>query len=446
MVAGPAQPPAWRALAALCALMVLLAGCSYSEQEPGLFRPTAPPTSEPGRPDRLPPRKTNPDLPVAGEAIWTTAEGLQVTVRFAVHAIRRIEGATVLDWSVTPLRAPGLETGDRLPSRLDLGLTRQGAGDVNIVLSDAGGRVYRQLTHVSRVEFNRCLCSPIWATQLGLRLGETRMLQVAFPELPPDVKFLDVSLANVPTFWHVAVSPLGQAPIAARSTNLGRPADHVDPVSAPQPFSFPWNKGLLQSIQIRQIVASPNSTSVEWTINSFTDQPSVSLIGYGPPVAATVPEGVLVLSQESASGPQIRSSTGPRRPLLKARWMTARSQGLDFYECLCTPIGIWAGSLRRSGGSATVTTTFPPLPANATKADVVLTGVATLRNLAVVRAPDAAAKLEDSAKAPTRYWTYQVNSPPRGWSTWDWPTPTPDPVQLRSYNTFVEKVVPLPGQ
>ena len=446
MGAGPAQTPAWRSLAALCALIVLLAGCTYSEQEPGLFRQTAPQTSETSEPEPLRPRKTNPALPVAGEAIWTTAEGLRVTVRFAVHAIRRVEGATVLDWSVTPLSAPRLRTGERLPGRVDLGLTSQGAGDGNIVLSDAAGHVYRQLTHVSRAEFNRCLCSPIWATQLGLRMGETRMLQLTFPELPPDVAFLDVSLANVPTFWHVPVSAIGQAPLATRSTNLGRPADWTEPIAKPQPFAFPWRKGLLQSIEIRQIVASPTSTSVEWTINSYTDQPSVSMVAYGPPVAAIPPEGVLVISHESASGPQIRSSTGPRGPLLKARWMTARVQGRDFYECLCSPIGIWAASLRRSGGSATVTTTFPPLAANTAKADVVLPGVATLRGLAVVRAPDAAARLGDSAKTPTRYWTYDVNAPPNGWSTWDWPTPTPDPVQLRSYNTFVEEIVPLPGQ
>jgi hypothetical protein len=426
--------------------MVLLAGCTYAEQEPGLFRETAPQTSETTEPDRLPPRKTNPALPVAGEAIWTTAEGLGVTVRFAVHAIRRIEGATVLDWSVTPLNAPQLRIGERLPGRVDLGLTSQAAGDGNIVLSDAAGRVYRQLTHVSRAEFNRCLCSPIWATQIGLRLGETRMLQLTFPELPPEVEFLDVSLANVPSFWHVPVSPLGQAPRATRSTNLGRPADRVKPVSTPQPFSFPWRKGRLQNIEIRQIVASPTSTSLEWTINSNTDQPSISLIAYGPPVAATVPEGVLVVSQESASGPRIRANTGSRGPLLRARWMTARVQGNDFYECLCTPIGIWASSLRQSGGSATVTTTFAPLPVNATKADVVLPGVATLRDLAVVRAPDAAARPRHSVKVPTRYWTYDVNAPPNGWSTWDWPTPTPDPDQLHSYSSFVDYIVPLPGQ
>src|SRR5829696_3598 len=446
MVAGPAQPPAWRPLAAFAALIVLLAGCTYSEREPGLFRPSALQASETSKPELLPPRKTNPALPVAGEAIWTTGEGLRVTVRFAIHAIRRIEGASVLDWSVTPLTAPRLRAGEQLPGRVDLGLTSQAAGDGNIVLSDGAGRVYRQLTHTSRAEFNRCLCSPIWAAQLGLRLGETRMLQLTFPELPADVKFLDVSLANVPSFWHVPVSRLGQAPLATRPTNLGRPAEQVKPVASPLPFSFPWRQGQMQNIQIRQIVASPTSTSLEWTINSYTDQPSISMIAYGPPVAATAPQGVLLISQESASGPQIRASARQRGPLLKARWMTARVQGRDFYECLCTAIGIWAGSLRRSGGSATVTTTFPPLPENTTEADVVLPGVATLRDLAVVRAPNAAARLGDSVKVPAHYWTYDVNAPPNGWSTWDWPTPTPDPAQLRSYSTFVEEIVPLPGQ
>src|SRR5918995_7090911 len=147
----------WRLPVMVYALAVVFAGCTYSREEPGLF-PRAvssqtPTTTE--RP-RLPPRKTNPVLPVAGQAIWTTAEGLRVTVRFGIHAVRRIEGATVLDWSVTPLSAPKLQAGERLPGRVDLGLTSQGAGDGNIVLSDAAGHVYRQGNHVSRGEFKRC--------------------------------------------------------------------------------------------------------------------------------------------------------------------------------------------------------------------------------------------------------------------------------------------------
>src|SRR5215218_145346 len=293
MEAGPAQGSGWRWVAGIGGVVESVPGGTCSEREPGLFRPSALQASETSKPELLPPRKTNPALPVAGEAIWTTGEGLRVSVRFAIHAIRRIEGASILDWSVTPLTAPRLRAGEQLPGRVDLGLTSQAAGDGNIVLSDGAGRVYRQLTHTSRAEFNRCLCSPIWAAQLGLRLGETRMLQLTFPELPADVEFLDVSLANVPSFWHVPVSPLGQAPLATRPTNLGRPAEQVKPVASPLPFSFPWRQGQMQNIQIRQIVASPTSTSLEWTINSYTDQPSISMIAYGPPVAATAPQGVL---------------------------------------------------------------------------------------------------------------------------------------------------------
>src|SRR5215212_178656 len=243
MVAGPAQPPAWRPLAAFAALIVLLAGCTYSEREPGLFRPSALQASETSKPELLPPRKTNPALPVAGEAIWTTGEGLRVTVRFAIHAIRRIEGASVLDWSVTPLTAPRLRAGEQLPGRVDLGLTSQAAGDGNIVLSDGAGRVYRQLTHTSRAEFNRCLCSPIWAAQLGLRLGETRMLQLTFPELPADVEFLDVS-------WRMC-RPSGTSQ-SARSgrrrsppvplTSAGR-RSRSNRSPAPYPSRFPGGKG-----------------------------------------------------------------------------------------------------------------------------------------------------------------------------------------------------------
>src|SRR5215211_2520004 len=454
MVVRRAQPPAaarqragdakpgrkWRLPGIICAIAIALSSCTYTEQEPGLFRQTDPQTSETTEPDRLPPRKTNPALPVAGEAIWTTAEGLRVTVRFAVHAIRRIERATVLDWSVTPLSAPDLRTGDQVPSWVDLGLARQSEGDVNIVLIDAKARrTYRPLSHVSRAQFNRCLCSPMWTSQLSLRVGQTKMLQLTFPRLPAEVSFLDVSLANVATFWHVPVYPLGQAPVASKRTDLSRDANEIRPASEPLEFSYPGGEGR-QTIQIRRIVASPNSTSVEWTIHSITDQPSISLLAYGPPISATLPDGVFVANPASASGPQIRPSTPDRGLALKARWITNSIHGQRFYECLCTNIGIWAASLRRAGGTATVTTTFPPLPDGTTKVDVTLPGVATLQKLPLVSAPDSAATRAYPVRNLTRYWMYEVNGPPSGWSTYDWPTPTPDPVQLRSYNSFVEKI------
>src|SRR5689334_9354035 len=113
----------------------MLAGCTYSRSEPGLF-PPAPPSAPPT--PTWTPSPPNLKLPVLGEAIWTTGEGLNVTVRFAVQAVRRIPGATVLDWSVTPLSAPGRALGDVLPSGVDLGLSRAGEGDVNVLLLDPG--------------------------------------------------------------------------------------------------------------------------------------------------------------------------------------------------------------------------------------------------------------------------------------------------------------------
>ena len=135
--------------------------------------------------NRQPPAPTNPQLPVAAEAEWTTAEGLHITTRFAIHAVRRLQLATVVDWSVTPLRAPGYAFGDDLPSWVDLGLSRSSEGDVNMFLIDpTGDKVYRTLSHQSRRLFNRCLCTPLWLAQQNLRIGETRMLQATFPPLP----------------------------------------------------------------------------------------------------------------------------------------------------------------------------------------------------------------------------------------------------------------------
>ena len=86
-----------RLVVVLAAASLLSGGCTYAREEPGLFRgrATSSPTIEP---PQLP-APTNPELPVAAEAEWTTAEGLQISTRFAIHAVRRLEVGTVVDWS-----------------------------------------------------------------------------------------------------------------------------------------------------------------------------------------------------------------------------------------------------------------------------------------------------------------------------------------------------------
>jgi len=89
-----------------CLVLILLAaralaGCTYNPQEPGLFgRETAPPTAAPASVSETPtetPPSGNRELPVVGEAVWTSGDGLDITIRLAVHAVRRIEGRRLLD-------------------------------------------------------------------------------------------------------------------------------------------------------------------------------------------------------------------------------------------------------------------------------------------------------------------------------------------------------------
>ena len=228
---------AWTRLAASVGVAVLaLTGCTYSAQEPGLF-PSPKPTAEAASPSRshFPPQKTNPKLPVAGERIWVSGGQIAVTMRIAVHAVRRVEGATVLDWSVTPLSAAGFAFGDASAGDRDgAGRCRRAATYEPAVslLDSEGGQVYRPLIHQSRRLFNHCLCTPVWRLAQTLRIGETRLLQIGFPSLPVATEFVDVSMSTLTPFFHVPVSPLGTAPVAGstnRPRSSGRAADDLWP-------------------------------------------------------------------------------------------------------------------------------------------------------------------------------------------------------------------------
>ena len=148
---------------------------------------------------------------MVGEAIWTSGDGSAITVRIAVHAVRRIPGATVLDWSVTPLAGPGLDTDDRVPPGFNLGLTRFGEGNTNVFLLD-GRRVYRPLTHRGP-GLAACLCTPVWLDQHDLRINHTTLFQIAYPALPEATTSIDVDIASVPPFAHIPVAPVGAVPL-----------------------------------------------------------------------------------------------------------------------------------------------------------------------------------------------------------------------------------------
>jgi hypothetical protein len=435
-----------RLVALIGATCLLATGCSYTKEEPGLFRVRESQSPSINKTTQPPPAPTNPKLPVAAEAEWTTAEGLKISTRFAIHAVRRIEDATVVDWSVTPLSAPGYARGANLPSWVDLGLSRSSEGDINMFLLDpAGGKVYRTLSHQSRRLFNRCLCTPMWLAQQGLRIGETRLLQATFPPLPDALGFVDVDLINLAPFLHIPVTPIGQVPTAPRPTDLTRPPGAIPVTLAQQVFRYREEPRRVQSISIDRVVAAPGRTSLEWTIKSITDQSTFILEPALSPIGGMLPDGVDVVDPDVVSGPMIKPHGPPSVKPSRVSWMTAAVVGRKAYECLCSPLGIWAGSLRREGGQASVTSTYPALPAGTRTVDVILPGVATLSDIPVVEAEDSAPRLGPPKPYAGDTWIYYSDDPPRGWTTAQWPTPLPDPDQLKDYRFSIENLTPLPG-
>jgi hypothetical protein len=413
----------------------LLTGCSYDRTEPGLFqRSISRETTAPIRP--VTPDETsqvpNPDLPVVGEAIWTSADGLDITMRLAVHAVRRIEGATVLDWSVTPLHGAGLQPYDPLPTTVNLGPNE---GYPNILLVDAARtRVYRPLTR--RGWDSQCLCTPLMVAQRNLRLGYTTMLQVAFPALPDDLANVDVLMATVPPFWHVPVTPRGMLPLASYPTDLARPADPTPVIGSTRPFSY-RSAGQRYRVMVNAVYTSSSFTSIAWTILSMESARGLQAASTPPFADAAPPRRAY--NPISAGGPQIKVDA--ERSVRRARLVTTKLAGLGALECLCTDLRFGAAGLRRTGQQMRVITNLPPVPAGTSRVDVVLPGVTTFTDLPVTAAPDSAVRSAGPAVRKSGLWTHRAEQPVTGWGPRDWPTPLPRTDQLRAFRATVDTIV-----
>lgn len=421
----------------LTVLLVALApACTYQREEPGLFPPRGP-SAETTRGADLPLAATNPALPVAGESVWTTADGEHVTVRIAVHAVRRTDAATLLDWSVTPLSAHGLKSGERIPGSVNLGLTTAADSNVGIVLVDPTGRtVFRPLTHSSARVFHHCLCTPVWLAQQTLRIGETELMQVAYPPLPAEVATVDVGFATVAPIYGVPVTPAGQVPTALRPTDLTRAAEPVRSASDEVRFGDQRD----QALRVNRVVAGPGSTAVEWTLRSIKAQPRNPVDGYGPPVASAQTRGIDLVNQSPTDGLVLHAGAIE----LRGSWMTARINGRPGLECLCTELGLWASNRSVEGGNVGVVALYPALPPGTTQVDVSVPGVYVLQDVPVARPPAAVTRLGPPVPVSTgEQWRYDQR-PPQPWTTAEWPTPGPETAQQGDYDLAVEAVRPLP--
>jgi hypothetical protein len=423
------------------ALLTGLGACSWGSEEPGLFTSpqssTAPlPFSSPAPP----PAPTNPRLPVVAEALWTTADGSGVTVRFAVHAIRRTPEATVLDWSATPLAGPGRRSGEPVPSGTDLGLGRSLAGEQNITLLDTRtGHAYRPLAAVAPERFRRCLCTPLFAAAPQLRFGDTKLLQLAFPPLASGTFRIDVAFPNVALVPGVPVTPVGGTPVADAPTDLTRPAAAGRPATGAKTYTAPDPARRHQTVVVDRVVATHGLTSVVWTLHAVDDGDGRGSLP-GPPVSAPLPEGLRVATDDPANGPRLRVP-GRAGTFLGAAWTTAPSTGLPTYECLCSGLGLWSRGLRLGGGSAQLTTQVGPLPARTRRVDVLFPGLDAFTGVPVTWADDVAGQVQTVEPGTDATWVYDESDPPRGWSTQDWPTPLPAAAQVADYASRPEQVL-----
>jgi hypothetical protein len=438
-MAAAARRPAVLAFAAA----LLLAGCTYDTTEPGLFPSPQPPVERTVAPrERFKPRPTNPELPVFGERLWVSASSpLPITFRIAVHAVRRIERASVLDWSMTPIAAPGFAFGDSLPPS-ELGLEPATRPSLAMALLDpTAGVAYQPLTHRSRAEFNHCLCVPLLRLKPDLRLGETRLLQTAFPALPEPLAFVDVNLFTVTPVRHVPVSPIGTAPVARRPIDLARAGEVPQPGPAKIDFPNPSGSQQRQRIQVIGVRSAPGRATLEWTLTSLNHQGWTRVLEYEAPVTATPPEGVRLANVSPASGPVLR--VGSSR--LSTLWSRTERNNLTSYECQCTEIGLWAAGLRQGGVTVGLVTNYPALPSGTAAVDVEFPGFGTIRGVPVTEAEDAARNAGPSRPVETRQWVYSTEDYPYGWPTSDWPTDTPDTSDLAEYDGRVEPLVTLPA-
>lgn len=431
------RPLAWTrsgGLVVLVALLVVLGGCVHSRQEPGLFGRAEEPTAKPSEPNLRSPTH-NPQLPVVGEALWTSGEDPAVTVRIAVHAVRRIPGATVLDWSVTPLSGAGLDNGEPVPASFNLGLTRFGENSVNIFLLDARrGQVHRPLTRIGSGSTG-CLCIPSRLAQVALRVGETSLFQVAYPPLPSDVRSVDVDIATVPIFSSVPVTPVGMVPLASNPINLARSATPASPIAGMGPFRY-RPQGQRFSIGVDAVWSSNTFTSIAWTITSLEGGPGLEAAA-GPPFADDPPPSP-AYNLIAASGPRLKlAGQAP----LRSRLISSDVGGRRALECLCTDLRAWPSAVKQPYQLVNVVTNLPPVPRRTSAVDLVFRGIGTMRGVPVTAAPDATFRSAGPAVHKPEIWTFGQASPQSGWPAVNWPTAVPDSRELGDFRATVDEIV-----
>ena len=397
--------------------------------------------------------------PVMGSYVIDGGTENPQDIRVAVHGVRRIEGATVLDWSVTPLENDTVKKGDRVDQKIDIDIV-PGLGNseaLNLV-DTAARKVYRPLDNDAREANGEnvlgCLCIRWSQVEDDLEVGTTVLMQAAFPELPQDLKDISVSLRNQPLVADVPVADIGSV-YTGPKTDLAAPADKQPTAAQPQQFVYPVKHGVKKpeqkmSLVVNEVLASPSGTSLVFTVTSEEDGDGLNATGGAPVGDRDIVQYGTQLFGTSADGPGVRVSGDASADVTRA-WFAQVSQKTrkprngpkDFVwrECLCSHTQFYGEALKQSGRSRTMVAQMAPLPDGADKVDIVFPD----DSLPAVEGVDVTAvdkpELGDQKKVSTGTWSFPVmgeGDTPNGWPLSKWPTPVPDAESVEGSQSIID--------
>lgn len=411
-----------------------------------------------------PTKKAEGKLPVAASYVIDGGTDAPQDVRVAIHGVRRIKDATVLDWSVTPLAGGILKSGDPVGQEIDIdvepGLDNGQA--VNLIDVSAH-KVYRPLDNEDRenagIPLAGCLCVPWFMVEDDLTIGKTRLLQAAFPDLPASLKSIAVSIRSQPLVTDVPIAAEGKVS-TGDSEDLAAPAKELPTASEPSSFRYPIADELDEPAQkmtlvINEVLASREATSLVFTVNAEEDGEGLDA-WQGRPVddPDVVPYGTQLWNLSTA-GPGLRPSGagGASDGKVTRAWFAEVLQKTDvppgvakdftWRECLCSTTQFYADPLKKAGGSHTFSMSLPALPEGTDSVDVVFPKK-TLPPITDVKVTNAKAVKDSgpmSAKVATwKYGTVADGTLPEGWSVKEWPTPVPSSEDISGSDTVVDRL------
>lgn len=445
-------------------LLAVLAGCTTGTPPvPG------PETPSPSTVASSPPTTPTPEIPVV--ASWVLDAGTQSPqeVRVALHGIRRTQGASVLDWSVTPLAGPGRHAGDPVGQKLSLGMERWIEQGYGLSLIDLEARtLYRPLDDDPQEWMGHnvigCLCTRWEALENNFKIGTTRLLQAAFPEVPEDLTSIAVAVQGSPLIESVPVAGEGKL-LSGPGLDLTVPAASVTPLTPEVEFSYPLDAGGAPtqrfSLHVDEVLAAPSSTTLRFTVTAVDDGPGFSVVPGHPVGDPALPASWWSVSPSRASGPGLRvDGATEAAPTLRA-WIATVSQMEDqkidrplqesqpMQEALASEIAHPFSSQRltTAGDAQAYIAHLPGISSDATTIDVVFPedSLPPFTRVPVTRAtPVPAFTQVDAGDVGT--WAPGLGKEgeavaDRGWVLDDWPTPLPDQATIAAADSAVDELI-----